>query len=136
MSLPENFFLLKYPIVMLTFGKQWYNNQSGAYPWLSYILKSFNTGYKCTNFYYNKDASIIYLVEWALLPRSCAILSAFKRGSKVFVRITFILASACIMNDRCEVVTDASEALPAFCQSLEAILRQGLKSKLISVSMT
>ena len=48
----------------------------------------------------------------------------------------FILASACIMNDTCDVVTDASEALPAFCQSLEAILRQGLKSKLISLSMT
>lgn len=40
------------------------------------------------------------------------------------------------MNDRCDVVTDASEALPAFCQSLEAILRQGLKSKLIFVSLT
>ena len=40
----------------------------GAYPWLSYILKSFNTGYKYTNVYYNKDASIIYLVEWAPYP--------------------------------------------------------------------
>ena len=59
-----------------------------------------------------------------------------KPDSKIFVLIMFILASACIMNDTCDVVTDASEALPAFCQSLEAILRRGLKSKLISLSVT
>merc|ERR1719447_102763 len=35
--------------------------------------------------------------------------------------------SVCSVNEKVDIVTDESEVLPAFCQSLESVLRQGLK---------